>query len=132
MVFVLMEWDSKYELGHDRIDAEHRIFLSLIMDFEEALSQDASKEKLNRILKELTKYAKFHFVSEENIMAEHNYPDLEKHAYLHLMLLTEVRNYSNQFMNDMVEATEVFGFLFNWFAFHTVTEDKKLIGFIGK
>lgn len=35
-------WDSRYELGHPRIDAEHRIFLGLIVDFGQLSDAGAS------------------------------------------------------------------------------------------
>lgn len=127
-----MKWDQKYELGHERIDAEHRIFLGLIVDFHEAAANNASNEKLIRILNEIAKYADFHFVSEENIMAEYQYPDLKQHAYLHHVLLSEVKNKYYQFEHCNIGADEVFEFLFEWFALHTSNEDKKLVGYLGK
>jgi len=128
----MLKWDHKYELGHERIDAEHRIFLGLIIDFREAATQGASKEKLIRILNELCKYADFHFVSEENIMTEYHYPEQEQHAQLHRMLLAKMRDTLSQFRTDNIGPDEVFEFLFGWFALHTSSEDKKLVGYLGK
>lgn len=33
-----LTWDHRYELGHQRIDAEHRIFLGLLSDFQETIT----------------------------------------------------------------------------------------------
>lgn len=121
----MLKWDHKYELGHERIDAEHRIFLGLIIDFKEATTQGASREKLIRILNELSKCADFHFVSEENIMTEHRYLEQEQHAQLHRMLLANMRDTFSQFRMDNIGPDDVFEFLFNWFALHTSSEDKK-------
>lgn len=124
----MLKWDHKYELGHERIDAEHRIFLGLVIDFHDAIEQKKSKEKLIRILREIGKYAEFHFVSEENIMADYGYPEQTEHAQLHDILLSDVRDKYSRFMLDEISADEVFDFLFSWFAIHTSTEDKKLVG----
>jgi len=78
----MLKWDHRYELGNERIDAEHRIFLGLIVDFHDAAIQGASKDKLIRILNEISKYAEFHFVSEENIMTEYHYPEQKYHALI--------------------------------------------------
>ena len=126
----MLTWDHKYELGHERIDFEHRIFLSLISDFQMGIEQGFPKTKLIRIIREIAKYADFHFVSEENIMADCNYPELEQHAALHRLLLNQVKDYTYQFSLDEIEALEVFEFLFNWFALHTTSEDRKLVGFV--
>lgn len=128
----MLKWDHRYELGHERIDAEHRIFLGLIVDFHEAASSGAPKEKLIRILREITKYADFHFVSEENIMAEHGYPEMDQHAQLHKALLAQIQDYFHQFSGDRIDADAVFDFLFKWFALHTSSEDKRLVGYLGK
>jgi hemerythrin len=128
----MMKWDQKYELGQERIDAEHRIFLGLIVDFQNAANIGAPKEKLIRLLKEIAKYADFHFVSEENIMTDNNYPELKQHAYLHNMLLAELKDKLHQFENSATSADAVFEFLFEWFALHTSTEDKRLVGHLGK
>lgn len=126
----MLTWNHKYELGHDRIDSEHRIFLSLICDFQMAMEQGLPKTKLIRIIREIAKYADFHFVSEENIMVDCNYPELEQHAAHHRLLLNQVQDYTNQFSLDEIQAPQVFEFLFNWFALHTTSEDKKLVGFV--
>jgi len=125
-----LKWDEKYEVGHDRIDTEHRIFLDLIIDFQQAIEQNLPKAKQLRILKEVEKYAEFHFVSEENIMLDISYPDYEHHAKLHAYLLSEVQNEYFKFMSDQTEGKDIFEFLFNWFAIHTSNEDKKLVEFI--
>lgn len=77
------------------------------------LRQGLPKTKLIRIIREIAKYADFHFVSEENIMADCNYPDLEQHAALHRRLLNQVQDYTNQFSIDEIEAPKIFEFLFS-------------------
>jgi len=51
----MLAWDNKYELGHQRIDAEHRIFLSLLSDFQMAMEQGLSKRKQINITREIAK-----------------------------------------------------------------------------
>lgn len=126
----MLKWDRRYEVGHERIDAEHKIFLGLIVSFHEATEQGASKEKLIRILNEITKYADFHFISEENIMMDHHYPNLQDHAKLHFILQCDLRDKFHLFKADKIPPQEVFDFLFYWFALHTSSEDKKLARYI--
>ncbi len=126
----MLKWDHRYELGNDKIDAEHRIFLELIVDFHDAANQGASKDKMIRIFKEISKYAEFHFVSEENLMIDYDYPELTQHAQMHHRLLAEVDDKFHGFNLGQISSAEVFQFLFEWFAFHTSSEDKKLVGYI--
>ena len=126
----MLKWDIKFKLGHEIIDAEHRIFLRLIVDFQEATSQAASKEILRRILEKITKYAEFHFASEETVMTECQYPEQSEHAFLHNTLLEEVKNMCIQFGLDKCKPNEVSDFLIHWFAFHISQQDKKLVRYI--
>lgn len=128
----MLQWDHKYELGHARIDAEHKIFLGLIIEFQEISVQGASREKLTRVLNEIVKYAEFHFLSEENIMEDFNYPDKAQHTAHHQSLLAEIKNKLYEFKRNSVNAEEVFDFLFQWFALHTSVEDKKLVGYVDR
>ena len=127
-----LKWSQEFELGYEKIDTEHRVLFELVVDFHEAAAQGASKEKLCRILNEIVKYAEFYFVSEENVMAEHQYSAQNQHAFLHSVLLAEIKDTSNRFQQDGIEADDVFKFLYDWFTLHTSHEDKKLVGYLGK
>lgn len=127
-----LQWDSRYALGHERIDAEHQIFLNLIVQFNDLSQQGASMDKLLRTLREIIKYAEFHFVSEENVMLDCSYPDYPHHTDLHQRLLAKVQDEMFRLKSGQAQPTEVFDFLFEWFALHTTQEDRKLVEFLGK
>jgi hemerythrin len=126
-----LHWDEKYNLGNEKIDAEHHIFLDLIVEFDSLATLGASKDKLVRALKEIGKYAEFHFLSEENLMIDSNYPDLEHHIKLHRILVASLEDQHFKLVAEVTGPSQVFDFLFQWFALHTSTEDKKLVSFIG-
>lgn len=128
-----IRWEGKYEVGHQRIDFEHRIFLDLINNYRDKLEQGAGKESLLRILREIIKYAEFHFLSEENIMAEWRYPELERHAELHRHLLSEVSEKISgldKLSMDGIEPIMFYSFLVDWFIHHTIEVDKKLADYL--
>ncbi len=127
-----LKWDPGFDLGYGEIDDEHRIFHGLIVDFQEAAIQHASKEKLLGILHEITEYAEFHFSSEEKIMAACQYTELDEHAALHHTLLAEARDAYTQFQQDEIDPAHLYEFLLNWFATHTSKEDKKLVQYINQ
>lgn len=122
-------WQSKFEIGHQRIDFEHRIFLDLVNNIVEHLQQNKSRDTIIRLILELEKYAIFHFVSEENIMIEMNFPELEEHRSLHHNLLDELSNKKIEFELGNNEFEDFVEFLYNWFIQHTLQEDKKVAQF---
>jgi hemerythrin len=127
-----IEWDSKFETGLPRIDFEHRIFLDLIRSFAEEAqrSETPDARRLNRQLMEITKYAEFHFVSEENLMLDVGYPEIEYHRELHSVLLGELRDMAFRLRAGRARAAELVDFLYQWFAMHTTNKDKEIAAFV--
>jgi hemerythrin-like metal-binding protein/PAS domain S-box-containing protein len=125
---IKIAWDKKYEIGHQRIDFEHHIFFDLVTTFSDKIALGATKQQLMRVLREIGKYADFHFTSEENIMEDCSYPERMHHAKLHATLLEELHDKYDQFSLERISAKEIFEFLFNWFSSHASQEDKQLAG----
>lgn len=125
-----IRWDMKYSIGHERIDHEHQVFLDLIRNASLALEQDIPKEKVLRLLTEIKKYAEFHFYSEENIMLDLEYPDYAEHCYRHKMLLSNLENQLHDYKAHNADLSNVVDFLYDWFALHTSTVDKKIAAYI--
>lgn len=125
-----LAWNRKYELGHERIDFEHRIFLGLIAALEEEQATHQSRPRLERLLNEVTKYAEFHFVSEENMMEDIGYPELASHREAHRALLSTLRDRTHEFAAGRIEVPALVDFLFHWFALHTTQEDRKIVTFL--
>jgi hemerythrin len=127
-----IDWDRKFEIGHERIDFEHRIFLDLIRTFGEEVERGDAEDprRLNRQLTEITKYAEFHFVSEENIMIEVAYPDYETHRELHNVLLNELRDMAFKLRAGRANPRELVEFLYYWFAQHTAHKDKLIAEYV--
>ncbi|RKZ33791.1 MAG: hemerythrin [Gammaproteobacteria bacterium] len=123
-------WDKKYEVGHKRIDFEHRIFVDLIRSIAEADERGDSKERISRLLTELKKYAEFHFCSEENVMIDVAFPDLEMHKQEHVRLLAQLSDKVHGFTNDDNKLDDVVEFIFSWFALHTTQKDKEIARYI--
>jgi hemerythrin len=123
-------WDKKFEVGHERIDFEHRIFLGLIVDLDNEVRLRSRPERQLRILREIRLYAEFHFVSEENIMADCEYPDLASHRDAHHYLLAALSNRIFSPSDDAQAGQSNVDFLLDWFAIHTTQEDKKVAQYI--
>ena len=120
-------WDKKFELGHEKIDFEHRIFLDLIRSCS---LLDEDRQRSSRLLREVEKYADFHFLSEENLMLDINYPDYEEHRAEHEYLLAQLKEKCFEYKHHDIELSELTGFLFEWFALHTTQVDAKLTRYI--
>lgn len=121
-----MHWKAWFEVGHDTIDFEHKTFFSLIHKLQSLVEVSHDLESARRILEETYKYADFHFTSEENIMIESGYDDLDRHRDIHRKLLKKLRRSIDDMQAGRISGSELVSFLFVWFVEHTVAEDLKI------
>ncbi len=119
------EWNTKYEVGNPRIDFEHRIFLDLIAQFAEQAHHGVPIKRLQKTCAEIYKYAAFHFFSEENMLEDAGYRQIDDHRKLHKDLLESLSTFSNSLSVDAYQADELTEFLLRWFTSHTMVEDTK-------
>lgn len=127
-----IKWNTKYEVGHPRIDHEHQVFVDLIRSVSLEAERKSTRERIARLLMEVKRYAEFHFLSEENIMLDVGYPDYERHRVEHVMLLSRLDDRFHQFRAGEVSLEDISEFMFTWFALHTTQVDKKLAEFIAE
>ena len=121
-----IQWDHNFEVGHTRIDHEHQVFVDLIRAVSLEAKNEQSLVRMGRLLKEVQKYAEFHFVSEENIMLDASFPEFENHRKEHSTLLAQLDQKIFAVRAGQITLDAVADFMFQWFALHTTREDKKI------
>ncbi len=119
-------WKVDYNLGIEDIDYQHHYFMNLINRLSEELSTVTAPARQAALIAELNAYARFHFISEENIMQKAGYPQLEIHREHHLDLIRQLnsREALLKLENSNQRADEIIGFLSEWFLQHTTGEDR--------
>jgi hemerythrin len=83
-------------------------------------------------LNEVRQYAVFQFTSEENIMFDAQYPDIDAHMNEHERLLALFDKRVRQYRNEEIELDQVVEFMFEWFALHTTQVDTRLAKYIAE
>lgn len=119
---VKIHWDKVFDIGIQRIDLEHRIFVDLLYSYQVALERGADSESILLLINEIEKYSEFHFISEENFMKQINYPYYERQRLAHFELLERlnIAKHRKDFSVGFLQ------FVFNWFSSHTMSEDKNI------
>lgn len=123
-------WQTWFELGNFRIDSEHRVFLDLIMGLNRDYQAGIAADKLARSLREIHKYAEFHFLSEENMMIDLDYPQRDSHVAEHHKLITTLEKNIATLLSGQDVLEEFLTFLYDWFSEHTVGTDYRLAQYI--
>lgn len=121
-----IKWLPEYELGIEDIDFQHHFFVNLINRLATELAVSNNINYKNGLLAELTAYARFHFISEENMMIMNDYQGYLEHKNLHLELLDHLhsRIAMVSIESSAVESIKIVEFLKDWFFYHTNTADR--------
>ena len=87
-----IKWKHDYDLGIEDIDFQHQFFFFFINRISDELAVTNDPKYRNALINELSAYARFHFISEENMMYRAGYPGLEEHRKLHCELIEKLSN----------------------------------------
>ncbi len=75
-------WNERLAIGVPEIDAQHQELFERVERFEESLRRREAPD-VTSTFEFLRSYAAVHFASEERLMRETRYPDLEAHVAEH-------------------------------------------------
>ncbi len=123
---MFIKWERRFETGQPLIDAEHRLLVMLFRKLDVAIKTHLSDETILRIVLEVKQAVEFHFVSEENLMYETNYPGLEKHKILHGELLMEFNDMISKLNKRREFPDDILYFLSDWLYKHIARHDQQL------
>ena len=125
----LIQWDDSFSVGFEEIDAQHRRWVQLINDLDDAL-EDGDPDELalarHESLKAMVEYACFHFNSEEGFMAKMGYPELKTHRQLHDQMARKLLQIQRDNENGYHPLnTQLMSLMVNWLKDHILTQDKQ-------
>jgi len=125
--------DEEYSVGHPLIDAHHRIFFEMVHDLSAASKEATTTIGVGDVLGFLTDYITMHFQAEEQLMAEHHYPELDSHSLQHGEMTNQIGMIERRFHDDESSLTldELLSVMQHWFLHHILNEDKKYVPWLG-
>lgn len=120
-------WDPSYEVGHPRIDAEHKVLVGWTNDVLALQGQPEVGDRLAEILGRLLQYARVHFSAEEALMAEYGIDERHatSHREAHRAFADEVRRIQ-QLPFEAEQLRRTGEFLSGWLLGHILSYDKAL------
>ncbi|BCL62520.1 hemerythrin [Desulfomarina profundi] len=120
----LIKWRDSYSVGVEQFDNEHKILVDLINEMFIVVRDKKSVDHLAYAIDQLIEYTQNHFSSEEEALAQVNYPDLDAHKDMHGRLIKDVQKHKKRIENnDRQERTDFYHFLRDWLLTHIVEED---------
>ena len=85
----LPQWDEKYSIHNDAIDAQHKKLFDIAYRVGLLINRQASSDEIKQILSELFEYMKVHFADEEAYMESIGYPNLEQQRESHQEIISQ-------------------------------------------
>lgn len=84
-------WDDSYKTGHAMVDTQHQGVFKMVNELHAAIVKEKGKEPLMPTLEKLAKYRVEHFLCEEILMNQVQYPARGAHKEKHDHLTSEVK-----------------------------------------
>jgi len=121
----LFKWSDDYSVKVPSIDAQHRKLVGMLNELHDGMSAGTGTDQLAVLLNGLIAYTAEHFTYEEQLFAEHGYPQTTAHTEEHRRLVTQVLDFKKKY--EASEATinmQLMKFLKDWLIKHILGSDK--------
>lgn len=130
-----LKWKPEYSVGIASIDEEHKRLLMLgeeLMYMAEAPEHFDYYDNLLKIFDELREYTLYHFESEEKVLAENGYPDLESHRIEHIFFVKKLGRLEKKDIENLQKEaiTDLLRFVADWVTAHILKTDKLYTDFL--
>ena len=122
-----MKWRPDFNLGIEKIDAQHKKIIELINALNTAFMEDQTNERLGDIFSELIDYADYHFRDEEALFSAHNFPFTEEHKRMHEKFILKVSDLKKNFEEGQSVTFRLMGFLKKWLTDHILDADREYV-----
>jgi len=124
-------WSNDYASGFSDIDLHHKTLYRMTNTFIAKYKHGAPSNIILNFLDDLIDYGKMHFIVEEEMMIESDYPLINYHISKHNDLIDAVMQMKNKIRKDMLESPMdvVTRFVINWLSHHIEQEDLTFFNF---
>lgn len=121
-------WSPDYSIGNDLLDTQRKKLLGMCAQLQ-SLTDDQgelSAQSMRNPVLDLVNVAKLHFQTEERLLEEFGYPEIEKHLVEHSAFIAKISGMYVNTMNGDQEAHKLCEFLKTWLADHVIHSDMRL------
>ncbi|MBA4383489.1 MAG: hemerythrin [Anaerolinea sp.] len=124
-----LAWKAEYSVGNEKLDQQHQMLVELINKLHEAMKAGKAGKEIGLIVDEMVEYTKFHFGTEEKLMAEKNYIGLATQKNEHSTFIKKTVEFQNEVNSGKLAVSlDVLNFLKDWLTNHILISDMKYSG----
>jgi hemerythrin len=125
-----IEWNDSLSVGVRKLDEQHKELIRII---NALIARDPAehREELTNALDRMTRYAEYHFRSEEEFMLGHGFPDYASHKREHTEFKARTAHFCVEAMaNKATLPEELLLYLTDWLQNHILKSDMKYKDFL--
>jgi hemerythrin len=117
-------WDDRFNLQVEEIDRQHRRLVDIMNRLIAIQDEKASDDDIADILGAMTSYLGYHFATEEQMMLDHGYPELESHREEHQTFVTQTAYFIATYREGGASLkSDILLFLKEWLVEHISKSD---------
>jgi hemerythrin len=123
-----MEWKPEYSVKVAEIDGQHKKFIELINQVNDAINNLTVESDIKKIINELVEYRTYHFATEEQFFDEFRYKEGKQHKAEHQKFIQESQRLERKYAGEYVKfAFELASYLEDWLDNHMLSWDQRYI-----
>jgi hemerythrin-like metal-binding protein len=122
--------DEEYTVGIQRFDKAHQRLAARISDLHEAMVVRRDRTLAIAVFTKLIHETRVHFVDEESILTQFNFPDSETHFAEHSDLIHEATEFLRNYEAGTLSALVLLNALKAWLINHIKNSDRKYTSFL--
>jgi len=81
------------------IDQQHKVLVNMLNELNDAVKNKESRETIYRIIDEIIAFTRLHFATEERLMVQSGYTDVEFHKDKHKHLMQDALHLKGKLAN---------------------------------
>ena len=116
-------WSDSFSVGNEILDNQHKKILGICAEIDR-LAQSGVKD-FSEVLFHMNEYAKAHFLTEEKLLAETEYPDTAAHKAGHQAYYAAVAQFNFSNVSGTINPQELAVFARRWWLDHILNSDMK-------
>ena len=125
----LYDWKDEYSVGVSRFDSHHKRLFDIANQLHEMMKEGKGAEIIERTLRELVDYTRYHLTEEEKVMESIGYSDIVAHKKAHKVFTDQL----NEAMIEVDKGRTIFVVIkiaktvIDWLINHIYGIDKKYV-----
>jgi len=127
-------WTERFSVGDALLDAQHQKLLIILQRASECMEDDSPRGRslFHSILNDVCVYTATHFRTEEALLSQCHYPELEAHKAEHVAFLAQITELAFVASQGVVLKADLHRSLFLWVSHHILESDMEYRPYLEK